>query len=121
MRRVRNGHASDQKMSHYQGPLREVIDSAREALSVYLLTEDPFPMDEITRNDQRNGTESVNPKGTIRWKKRIDRFFNAALEKNEDALALGMLFFKLDPMLLLKGCPQRSDPHDHTCHPFCSM
>ena len=99
MQRVYNGHTNDQRISYYQGALREVIDSAREALSVYLLTEDPFPMDEITRNDQRNGTESVNPKGTIRWKKKIDRFFNAALEKNEDALALGTLFFKLDLML----------------------
>ena len=88
--RVRTGHPNNHKVGHYEGPLREVIDSAREALSVYLLTEDPFPMDEVARNDQRDGTELENPKRAIRWKKMIDGFFNAALEKNQDASVLGM-------------------------------
>ena len=87
---MRNGHHNNHKVGHYEGPLREVIDSAREALSVYLLTEDPFPMDEVARNDQRHSTESVHPKRAIKWQKMIDGFFNTALEKNEDALALGM-------------------------------
>jgi hypothetical protein len=91
-KQMRNGHLSHYKVGHYDGPLQEVIDSAQEALSVYLLTEDPFPMDEVPRNDQCNGTESENPKGAISWKKIIDGFFNAALRKNEDALALGKLY-----------------------------
>ena len=87
--RVRNGNSNNHKVGHYAGALREVIDSAQEALSVYLLTEDPFPMDEVLRNDQCGVTESENPKRSIMWKKMIDGFFNAALEKNEDALMLG--------------------------------
>jgi len=93
--RVRNGHPNNHKVGHYEGPLREVIDSAREALSVYLLTEDPFPMDEVVRNDQRDGAELENPRRAIKWKKMIDGFFNTALEKNEDALALSKSFLDL--------------------------
>ena len=48
VQRVRNRHSNNNKVGHYDGPLREVIDSAQEALSVYLLTEDPFLMDEVT-------------------------------------------------------------------------
>ena len=92
---MRNAHLSNYKVGYYDGPLQEVIDSAQEALSVYLLTEDPFPMDEVPRNDQRNGRESEDPKGVIKWKKIIDGFFNTALRKNEDALALGKLFIDL--------------------------
>jgi hypothetical protein len=86
---VRSGHPDNHKVAHYEGPLQEVIDSAREALTVYLLTEDPFPADEIARNDQRPSMESEEPRRSIKWKKRIDGFFNAALEENEDASALG--------------------------------
>ena len=95
VKRMRNGHPSNCRVGHYEGPLREVIDSAREALSVYLLTEEPFPMDEVLRNDQRDDTESENPKRAIKWRKVIDGFFNTALEKNADALALGKLFIIL--------------------------
>ena len=86
---VRNGNPNNHKVGHYAGALQEVIDSAQEALSVYLLTEDPFPMDEVPRNDQHGVTESENPKRSIMWKKIIDGFFNTALEKNDDALVLG--------------------------------
>jgi hypothetical protein len=113
--RMRQGHSDSHKVGHYEGPLREVIDSAREALFVYLLTEDPFPMDEAPRNDQ---LASETTKRAIKWKKMIDGFFNAALQKNEDALALGKLLLDLIHTPL---STQRSDPQDHECHPFCSM
>ena len=45
---VHNRHSNNNKVGHYNGPLWEVINSVQEALSVYLLTEDPFPMDEVT-------------------------------------------------------------------------
>ena len=86
---MRSGHTDDNKVGHYEGPLREVIDSTREALTIYLLTEDPFLVDEIARNDQHPNTESENTRRPIKWKKKIDGFFNAALEENEDAIALG--------------------------------
>ena len=95
MQWVHNRHSNNHKVGHYDGPLQEVIDSAQEALSVYLLMEEPFPMDEVTRNDQCDGTKSENPKRAIKWKKKIDGFFNAALEKNKDALELGTLFLDL--------------------------
>jgi len=95
MQRVRNRHSNNNKVGHYDGPLREVIDSAREALSVYLLTEDPFPMDEVNRNDQYDGTESENPRRAIKWKKMIDGFFDTALKNNKDASKLGTSFLDL--------------------------
>lgn len=52
--------------------------------------------------------------------KMIDGFFNAALEKNSDALALSKLF--LDPMLhSAEGVHTRSNPQDYKWHPYCSM
>ena len=48
MQQVCSGHPNNHKVGHYEGPLQEVIDSAWEALTVYLLTEDPFLVDEIT-------------------------------------------------------------------------
>lgn len=89
MQWVHSGHPDDNKVGHYEGPLQEVIDSAQEALTIYLLTEDPFPVDEITQNDQHCSTESENIKRPIKWKKKIDGFFNTALEENEDTIALG--------------------------------
>jgi hypothetical protein len=93
--RVRSGNLNDNRVGHYEGPLREVLDSAREALVVYLLTEDAFPTDEVLRNDQRHGEESERPRSAIKWKKRVDEFFNTALEKNLDAMALGKSFVDL--------------------------
>lgn len=61
---VCHGHHSNHKVGHYEGALWEVIDSAREALSVYLLTEDPFPMDVILQNDELDELE--NPRRTIK-------------------------------------------------------
>lgn len=95
VQRVRIGNSNNHKVGHYEGPLREVIDTAREALSVYLLTEDAFPVDDVARNDERDGTESEHPRRAVKWKKRVDKFFNDALEMNEDALALGKLFIDL--------------------------
>ena len=92
---VCGGNPNNNRVGHYEGPLQEVIDSARQALSVYLLTEDPFPMDEVAQNDQRDGAASEHPRRAIKWKKMIDGFFNTALEKNEDALALGTSFLDL--------------------------
>lgn len=65
---------------------------------VYLLTEDPFPMDEVARNDQRDGTALEPAKRPLKWKKMIDRFFDTALKKNKDALALG------ESLLGLRSC-----------------
>ena len=42
-----SGYPDNNKFGHYEGPLQEVIDSAQEALTIYLLTEDPFLVDEI--------------------------------------------------------------------------
>lgn len=58
--------------------------------------------------------------------KMIDGFFNAALEKNSDALALSKLFLDLmlflDPMLhSAEGVHTRSNPQDYKWHPYCSM
>ena len=52
-------------------------------------------MDEVVRNDQRDGAELENPRRVIKWKMMIDGFFNTALEKNEDALALSKSFLDL--------------------------
>ena len=52
-------------------------------------------MDEVTRNDQCDGTKLENPRRAIKWKKMIDGFFDAALKKNQDALQLGTLFLDL--------------------------
>ena len=92
---VRNRHSNNNKVGHYDGPLQEVIDSAQEALSVYLLTEDPFPMDEVTQSDQCDGTKSENLKRAIKWKRMINGFFDAALKGNKDALKYGMLSLNL--------------------------
>ena len=117
--RTRNGHSNQHKVGHYGGPLQEVIDSAREALVVYLLTQDPFPTDEVVRNDQRDGTESEK---AMKWKQMLDGFFKAALEKNADALAIGELFSDLiSHSAALKEFTNSSDPQRHTIHPFCSM
>lgn len=119
-RRVRHGHDDDHKLGFYQGALREVIDSAREALSVHLLTGDAFPMDVIPRNDELDDPESENPRRYIKWKKMIDGFFAAALAKNKDALALGKLF--LDVMLhSAEGVHTSSNPQDYKWHSYCSM
>ena len=63
--------------SLYEGPLQEVIDSVQEALVICLLTQDLFPMDEVTQNDEHNGPELENPK----WKRVIDGLFKTALER----------------------------------------
>ena len=52
-------------------------------------------MDEVAQNDQCDGAVSEHPRRAIKWKKMIDGFFNTALEKNEDALALGKSFVDL--------------------------
>ena len=52
-------------------------------------------MDEVPQNDQCDGAALEHPKRAIKWKKMIDGLFNTALEKNEDALALGKSFIDL--------------------------
>ena len=78
----------------------------QEALSFYLLTEDPFLMDEVTQNDQCDGTKLENPQRAIKWKKMIDRFFDAVLKRNKDALKLGTLFLDLMPCSAEGVCTQ---------------
>ena len=113
VQRVRNRHSNNNKVGHYDSPLQEVINSAREALSVYLLTEDPFLMDEVTRNDQCDGTESENPKRAIKWKRMIDGFFDAALKGNKDALKLGTLSLDLMRCSAEGVCTQIRPPRSH--------
>ena len=86
----------------------------QEAFVIYFLTQDPFPMDEVTQNDQHDGPELENPKRVMRWKRVVNKLFKAALEKYEDALAIGELSLDLiSHSAVLKGCTNGSDPQGH--------
>lgn len=68
--------------------MKEVIDTARTLLSVYLYVNHAFPEDEAPPPS----TMESDGKDLVKWRAVLDHFFKEAVHENPGASALGMYY-----------------------------